>query len=152
MSSLRSRSGGQADDVLVQAGEEIAAELPLLHVLVQIAVRRAHDADVHVLGRRRAEREDLARLEDAQELRLRVERHVADLVEEERPAVGELDEPGLVAVGAGERAAAVAEELALEEVVRDGGAVDRLERSAPPARAVKPARGDLLARCRSRRG
>src|SRR5207253_2170385 len=81
--------GREADDVLVQTSEEVAAELPLLHVLIEIAMRRADDADVDALRRRRAEREDLARLEHAEELCLRVERHVADLVEEERAAVGE---------------------------------------------------------------
>ena len=34
----------------------------------------------------------------------------------------------MIAVGAGEGAAAVAEELALEQVARDGGAVERDER------------------------
>ena len=85
-------------------------------------------------------------LEDAEELGLRVERHVADLVEEERAAVGQLDEAGLVPVRAGEGAAPVAEELALQEVVRDGRAVDRLEGAAPARHAVELARRDLFAR------
>ena len=58
---------------------------------------RADDADVDALGRGRAEREHLPLLEHAQELGLRLERHVADLVEEERAAVGALDEARLVA-------------------------------------------------------
>src|SRR5581483_8260164 len=85
----------KADRVLVQAREEIAPKLLLLHVLMEIAVRRADDADVDLLGRRRAEREDLFRLEHAKELGLRLERHVADLVEKERAPVGELHEARL---------------------------------------------------------
>ena len=54
-------------------------------------------------------------------------RHVADLVEEERAAVGELELAGAVAVRAGEGAAGVAEELALEQLGRDRRAVERDE-------------------------
>ena len=42
-----------------------------------------------------AEPLELALLEDAQELRLQVERELADLVQEERAAVGELEPPDL---------------------------------------------------------
>ena len=46
------------------------------------------------------------------------ERHLADLVEEERAAVGRLRTgPRLSLIGAGERALHVAEQLALEQVV-----------------------------------
>ena len=58
------------------------------------------------------------------------ERHVADLVEEERAAVRGLELADAPLVGAGERAALVAEELALEELVRDRRAVERDERAA----------------------
>ena len=54
-------------------------------------------------------------------------RRLADLVEEQRAAVGRLEEARLVAIGAGEGAADVAEELALEQRVRERGAVDRDE-------------------------
>src|SRR5690606_8654130 len=63
-----------------------------------------------------------------------------------RPSVGELDEPRLVAVGPGERSAAVAEELALEEIVRDGRAVDGLEAAPSAGEAMDAARDDLLSR------
>ena len=52
---------------------------------------------------------------------------LADLVEEEGAFAGGADQAELVAVGAGEGAAAVAEQLALEQVARDGGAVERDE-------------------------
>ena len=44
------------------------------------------------------------------------ERHVADLVEEQRAAVGVAEGAGAVGRGAGERAPRVAEQLALEQV------------------------------------
>ena len=112
----------------------------------EVAVGRAHDAHVDALGQRRADGDDLLRLKNAQELRLRLEGHVADLVEQERAAVGRANEAHLVAVGARERAALVAEELALEERRRDGRAVDGLERAAAAAPLVELLREYLLAR------
>ena len=58
--------------------------------------------------------------------------------------IGELDETGLVAIGAGEGAAAIAEELALEEVVRDRRAVDRLKGPTPPGQSMNAACDDQL--------
>jgi hypothetical protein len=73
--------------------------------------------------------------------------HVSDLVEEERAAVGELDAPWLLRRSARERALLVAEDLGLEEVVGERGAVDRDERAAfPRAPVVDRARHELLAR------
>ena len=45
------------------------------------------------------------------------DRHVADLVEEQRAAVGVLEPADAIAVGAGERPLDVAEELALQHVL-----------------------------------
>ena len=66
-------------------------------------------------------------LEDAEELDLGPGRHLAHLVQEDRPAVGRLEHPPLVDDRARERALDVAEELALEQVLGKGGAVDRDE-------------------------
>src|SRR5262249_29003265 len=96
--------------------------------------------------RARADRADLAPLEGAQELRLQIERQLADLVEEERPAVGLGEEPLAIAHRARERAADVAEQLALDEPGRDRAAVDGHERAARAPRAhVDRAREHLLA-------
>ncbi len=51
-------------------------------------------------------------------------REVTDLVEEERPALGHLDLAGDAAIGARERAALVAEQLALDELRGQRRAVD----------------------------
>ena len=64
-----------------------------------------------------ADAAELALLEDAEELGLDAGRHLADLVEEERAAVGELEAARAAVAGAGEGAALVAEELALEQVL-----------------------------------
>jgi hypothetical protein len=50
--------------------------------------------------------------------------HLGDLVQEERAARRRLDEAALVAVGAGERALPVAEQLRLDQLRRERRAVD----------------------------
>ena len=67
------------------------------------------------------------RLEHAQELHLQLRRHLRDLVEEQRPPVGALEVPLMHAVGAGEAAPLVPEQLALDQVRRDGPAVEGQE-------------------------
>ena len=67
-----------------------------------------------------ADRRHLALLQHAQQLGLQGEGHVADLVEEQRAAVGLAKLPGAVGDGAGEGAALVAEQLALEQRRRGG--------------------------------
>ena len=92
-------------------------------------------------------------LEHAQELRLDRERQLADLVEEERAAVRRLERARLRRDGAGERAALVAEQLALEEVLRDRRAVDDAKRLLRArARLVDERARRTSCRCRSRRG
>ena len=82
-------------------------------------------------------RSNRAVLEHAQQLGLHAEGHLADLVEEERPPAGQLEPPLLLPVGAGERAALVAEELALQQLLGQGGAVDGHQRAAPGRRRCK---------------
>src|SRR5262249_39255666 len=76
------------------------------------------------LGAGAAEAADGAVLEDLEQLRLERGREHPDLVEEEHPAMGELEEPGLRLAGIGGRAALVAEQLGFQEAVGDRGAVD----------------------------
>ena len=91
---------------------------------------------------------DLPFLDGAQELRLEVEPEVADLVEEQRAARRELELAELLLVRAGERAALVAEQRALDQLVRDRRQVHRDERraGAQAGGAVQQARQQLLAR------
>ncbi len=106
----------------------------------------AEDADVDRTSLRLADAADLALLQHAKELRLERERHLSDLVEEERPAVRFAEEAGRRRDRSGERAANVFEELGLEQLRREGCDVDRDERRRPPrAVRVEQAREDLLA-------
>ena len=70
------------------------------------------------IGRTPPTRSMRALLQHAQELHLHLAGELADLVEEQGAAVRELEATGLLRDRAGERAALVAEELALEQVLR----------------------------------
>ena len=96
----------------VEAEEQILAEQPLLDELPQILVGRGDDAHIGLDRRAAADRGVLALLQHAQKPRLRLHRHVADLVEEQRAAFGLLEAAGAARVGAGEGALLVAEQLA----------------------------------------
>ena len=71
-------------------------------------------------------------LQESQQLGLQARRHLADFVEEQRAALGHLDAPRLIADGAGEGALGVAEELAGQKLLGEGGAVDRYEGALAP--------------------
>ena len=127
MSSRRSRSARQAQADHVEAVVEVLAEQALLHPRLEVLVGGGDHAHVRRERRVAADAVELAVGEHAQQARLQVGRHVADLVEEERAAVGLLEAPAAHRLRAGEGAALVAEELALEQVLGDRRGVDRDE-------------------------
>ena len=67
---------------------------------------------------------EAAVFERAQELRLGALRHLADLVEEDGPFGGDLEEPWFGFLRVGERALFIAEQLGLDEVFGERRAVD----------------------------
>ncbi len=86
-------------------------------------------------------------MDEAQQLGLQARRQIADLVEEERAPFGNLDAAGLIAQRVREGALGVAEELAREELLSEGGAVHGDEGSiAPGALQMHGAREHALAR------
>ena len=80
-----------------------------------------------------AEPADLALLQHAKQLGLCPRRQLADLVEKQRAAVRLLEEPDARPNRARERAPRVAEQLGLDQLVGERGAVDRAERGGPGA-------------------
>ena len=138
---------GQMDVHRVQAVVEVLPERPVRQVLFQLLVGRRHDPHVDLLAARRPERADLALLQHAQQLRLQRRRQLGDLVEEHRAAVRLDEQPGPIAARVGKRAPLVAEQLALQQRVGNGRAVDRDERTlAARAVEVQRLRDQLLAR------
>src|SRR6266498_2873042 len=88
---------------------------------------------------------ELPVLEDTEQFSLCGERHLAHLVKEEGPSVGELEPAGLRLHRPGERPLLVAEHLGLPQRGGNRGPVDLEERSvAPTADPVDRPRHELL--------
>ena len=120
--------------------------MPSADQRLQVAVRGRDQP--HVGPDRLVAADPLERLllQQPQDLGLERQRHVADLVEEERAAVALLELADPPPLGAGEGTLLVAEQLALQQGLGDGGAVDGQERRlGPGAVLVDGARDQLLA-------
>src|SRR5581483_2145567 len=101
---------------------------------------------VDALRTRLANRHDLGLLEKSQQLRLHVERQVADLVQKQRAACGSAHEPRLIRDRTGEAAAPVTEELTVCEIAAGRGAVVRQKHRGAAMRSyVDRARHELFA-------
>ena len=95
----------------------------------------ADDREVHV-HRLAVERRDGTLLQDAEQPRLQVQRHVPDLIQKNRATVGLLDLADRCLVLGAESALLVAEKLRLERSLRNGGAIQRHELAASAQAAV----------------
>ena len=123
---------------------EILAEPRGLHLLVEVLVGGRDHPDVDGLGLVLPYARDGAFLQGAQQLHLQRGRHLADLVEEQGAAVRRLEPSWPRCDRAGERPLGVAEQLALEQVLGDGPAVDRHERAVLARAAPVDLAGDEL--------
>src|SRR4051812_14645890 len=93
----------------VQTIEKIFAEISHRDFLFQVLVRGGHDAHVRLEGDVAAHARKLAVLEHAKNLARELERHVADFIEEERPAIALLKAADALSGRAGESATLMAE-------------------------------------------
>src|SRR5713226_486838 len=121
----------------VEPVEEVLAEAAPRDQLVEVVVGRGDHPDVdldRVLAAHALERLLFQR---AQHLGLRLQAHVSDLVEKERAAVGRLELSLAPRHRARERPLLVPEQLGLDQLLRDGGAVHLHER-------LFDARGELV--------
>src|SRR4029453_4700654 len=124
-------------------------ELSARDGLLQISIRGRYHPDVHVHQRGATDSANLTLLKHPQELDLERRRELRDLVEEQGPAMRGLHETGLGPNRSGERALLVSEELRLEQVLGQRGAVHRDERLArAPAVCVDGPGEELLAGAR----
>src|SRR5438045_3618064 len=132
----------------VEPVEQVEPEPARGHLRREVAIRRRHDAHVGAQVARPADAAEGHRLQYAQQLRLHGRGQLADLVEEQRPAVGDLEQPALGRLRVGEGAALVAEQLALEERLGERRAVQLDEGllAAAGGLGVQEPRDDLLAR------
>ena len=91
-----------------------------------------------------ADAHHLAILHDAKQAYLRGKGELADLVEEQRAAVGLLEPALAPRRGAGERALLVAEQLRVDQLGGDRAAVDAAERPTAEGRMLVDGAGDDL--------
>jgi len=112
----------------VEPVEQVLAEFPVTDCVPELGVGGGDDPNVDIEGGGLAERRNFPVIEETEQFGLEIEAHLAHLVEEERAAIGASDESELVTIGAGERAAAVAEQLAFEQLAWNGCAVEGDER------------------------
>ncbi len=85
---------------------------------------------------------DFPALQEPQQLRLHRLGQLADFVEEERAAVGHLEQSDAMLLGPGKRPLAMAEQLAFDQVLRQGAAVDRHQRHLRPQALIVQRPGD----------
>ena len=121
--SFAQRRHPHLDDV--DPVQQILPKPPFRHQSREIAMRRCDDAHIDRDGGGSANGMHFLFLQDAQELALQGWRHVANLIEEHRPALSQLEQAPLVVVGIRERTTTMAEELAFEECLWNGGTIHR---------------------------
>ena len=127
MSERLSRNGWHADLESAQAVVEILPKALGAHEVAQALIRRHHQARVEIARDVAPDPFHRHLLNHTQQLRLGRQRQVCDLIEEQRPAVRELELAGATAY-AGCRTVLDPEELRLEQRLDERGAVDRDER------------------------
>src|SRR5712692_9639185 len=123
---------GDPDGKDVQPVEEIRPEHPPIDHGLQIAVRRRDHPGIGAQGARAAQPLEFPFLEHAKQLRLQLERDLADLVQEEGSSICHLEASDALSAGARECALLVPEELTFQETGRNGCAVELDERARAP--------------------
>ena len=98
----------------VEAMEEVLPECPVANPRFEVLMRRRDDPHVDVNRHMAPDAIELAIGEHPEQARLEIGRHVSDLVEEQRAAVGLLETAETSGLGAGEGAALVTEQLRFE--------------------------------------
>ena len=111
----RSRSGGASSADDRQPEEQIGAEPARVDQLAQRAVGGRDDPHIDGMLAHRAQAAHGAALQHPQQLGLQCQVELADLVEEQGAAARGLDQADALLARVGERAALVAEQLALDQ-------------------------------------
>ena len=126
LAPLADRRNVNRDDV--QPIVQILAELAARDLVLERLVRGGDHPNIHRDRLGAADPGDDVVLQHAQNLCLRVQAHVADLVEKQRSLVRLLELPGAVGNRSREGSLHVPEELALDQLTRDRGAIHLDER------------------------
>src|SRR5207244_8352100 len=115
----------------IQPVKQVFAKFLLLDHLPQVAIGRCNQACIGSQGARASQAFELPFLEHAQQLGLKLERDVADLIQKYRSPIGQLKAADALRNSADKSAHLVAEELAFE---RAGWNDDTVEPNTGPPR------------------
>src|SRR5437762_7636689 len=99
----------------IQPVKQVVAKFPLLNHLSEFAIGGCDQACIGSQGARASQPFELPFLEHAQQLGLKLERDVADLIQKYRSAISQLKAADALSNSAGKSAFLVAEELAFEQ-------------------------------------
>ncbi|MNO74466.1 hypothetical protein D3C76_654660 [compost metagenome] len=128
--------GGNQQQALAEPVVEVGPKLPLLHVAAEGLMGGGDEAKIGVVLLLCPEGPVAAGFQHPQQLGLHGGGHVPHLVQEQGAPIGLGHQPRLVGQRPGEGPLLVTEQLALDEVLRDGGAVDGNERLGRPIGAL----------------
>src|SRR5690606_34244874 len=128
---------GREDDLdHGQAIKQILTERAIGHAFLQIGIGGGENADVDGNFLASADTLDPLVLQEAEQLDLEQERDLADFIEEKRASLGAFDAALALGMRAGEGALLVSKKLALDQCLRNRGAVDGDERAVPAGAAL----------------
>src|SRR5690606_2017387 len=121
---------------------EISAKRTARHHLLDRSIRGRDETHVDAACRDAAQASELALFDRAQQLGLRRGGQIADFVQKHTAAIAGFEQPRLGGDRTRERAALVTEQLAVEQALVDGRAVEREQGSAAsPGERVDALRG-----------
>jgi len=127
---------------LAEAIEQVTPKAAVFDAFLQGLMGSRHQPEVGVLFIPGAQGAELAAFQYPQQFGLQGHGHVTDFIQEQGAAIGLGQQTFFGLVGAGEGAFGVAEQFALQQGVRDGGAVDHHQRTIRPVGHVVDAPGD----------
>src|SRR5438094_9249891 len=108
----------------IQPVKQVCAKFPLLNHLLEFAIGGCDQACIGSQRARASQAFELPFLEHAQQLGLKLELDVADLIQKYRSAIGQLKAADALRDSAGKSAFLVSEELAFQQACRNGGTVE----------------------------
>ena len=97
---------------------KVLAEIAVLDVLLQVSIGRADESNVGFTGVIGPQTDNLTRFQNAEQTGLHAHRHVADLIEEQRPLVRVFKNTFTITLGPGVRTAHMPEQFIFEQTFR----------------------------------
>jgi hypothetical protein len=124
----------QLDGKYIQAKVEVTSKFAISYHFRQVAMSCSYESNIHLVSSTATQAFEFLFLQYAQQFGLKLRGNIANLIQEEGAFIGQLEAAQLLRYGSSECALLVAKKLALQEIQRDGRAV-QLDEWAPAARA-----------------